>query len=754
MAIVRTPMDKRFRRERGTGDYFTTDDLPTDLIEYLEGDAWKKPEPYAGGGKVVGPLRYLSDKLGDVGEGFVSALERVIASSKQDKMPAEQWQKYLAPGRKVDVEDVPFTLKKDELDWSNLPGLFGADPKAPRTAAELLEHLNKRNLPEFDERRGASSGINFGAPITDEQRRAADRYIDNVTSRYEDEEGELTEPELVYRIRDALLGDNAVDRGRAYEDLLDEGHEDAANEIRRIMTGNKGVSDTQHEDWVTRGPKAGYEENLTKWTPTHRNKINEERRDIDRRADELRNQINTDQSLSKEQRDALGLREHSLRQHSMRLHASMPEDTGNGPAFKSTHFDELEGASENLLSHSRASRRGDRNVLYDAEGKEYRHNSPEDVDRYLSTLPEHLRSQYKRGPGIRLIEEIQSDWHQAGRDKGYNVQKNPLSPEERAEHEALDARDFLPTAEGRRFRELNERAGKAVPYAPYKKTYPELEFRKQLLRAIAEGDEYLAWTPGEEQINRYDSALRQAVSEIGWVKKDDGTWNVLPYRRGMPGTRINTDERLNDLDERGLRNLLGKDMADQIISSDEGVGTLEGSDLRIGGSGMRHFYDSVIPEIAQKIARTYGGEITEVPIPKSVKGENYRGEPSSFPALRITPAMRDRVRRIGVPLFGGAPAIPLSEIDFDGDGADYDYARAVGRGIVPDDTGHWPSRSELEDDEADAMGLPWGSGVLMKGRAHETWPLTEQGEADAGYKIVKKGRRYFSVPADVEVGDE
>jgi hypothetical protein len=706
------------------------------------------PSPFAGGGKVVGPLRALSDKLGDVGEGFVSALERAIATSRQQKMPAEQWQRYLAPGRKTLVEDVPFVLKQDELDYSNLPGLLQADPAAPRTAAELLEHLKSRNLPEFDERRGASAEINFERMVDDDGwRMAADQLADNVNEAYGVDDGDGRN---ILKLVNTALSNTAdpAQRRAAYEELLDNGYEDETTEIRRILSGGKGTAATQYEDYTTRGPTLGYEENLTKWDARQRDpELNAQYNKLRTEMNGIVRIFNDAPEMTAEEYNALVAKRDRVQEQMAPLARRLNEIDNSG--FYSGHFDE---GGEGLLAHSRASR---------------------------------------RAPGVRLIEEIQSDWHQQGRDNGYKGEVG-LSPEESLELDLLRRKDStapntLTPDETRRIHELNGReldGTQAVPKAPYAKTYPELEFRKQLLRAIAEGDEYLAWTPGDEQISRYAGGLRRAMDELHWTRGDDGKLSVVPMRRskepgGPPVPLGQFDERMQDLDEKGLQNLLGKEMARQILESADPSGKITGDNLTVGGSGMRHFYDSVVPDIARKIAKAYEGEITELPIPgqeldfrvnrndefvellnigmtrEQARAELRNRHLPKFPALRITPAMREKVRRIGVPLFGGAPAIPIADIDFDGDGADYDYGRAVSRGITPDDTGHWPSRSELEDDEADALGLPWGSGVLLKGRGHETWPLTEQGESEAGYRIIKKGRRYFSVPVDTDArGDE
>lgn len=73
------------------------------------------------------------------------------------------------------------------------------------------------------------------------------------------------------------------------------------------------------------------------------------------------------------------------------------------------------------------------------------------------------------------------------------------------------------------------------------------------------------------------------------------------------------------------------------------------------------------------------------------------------------------------------------EGEFDPEGSDYDYRGAAAAGIKPDDTGHWASRDP-------------SSGLILKGRGHETFSKTEQGERDAGYEIQKKGNRYYSFP--------
>lgn len=74
----------------------------------------------------------------------------------------------------------------------------------------------------------------------------------------------------------------------------------------------------------------------------------------------------------------------------------------------------------------------------------------------------------------------------------------------------------------------------------------------------------------------------------------------------------------------------------------------------------------------------------------------------------------------------------MSESPFDSEGVDYDYETAKASGGKPDETGHWGS-------------LDPRTGMVLKGRQHETWDLMEKEEVRRGNKIAKKGDRYYSV---------
>lgn len=246
--------------------------------------------------------------------------------------------------------------------------------------------------------------------------------------------------------------------------------------------------------------------------------------------------------------------------------------------YEAPHFNNQRGHSENLLAHSRWTKR-------------------------LS---------HDKKP-VHLVEELQSDWHQAGRESGY------LGPEDagkltlvaaRREMDEVGQRIAQLEAAGRRVpRELESRFDDLllatdghgtvgditdkVPLAPFKDTWHELELKKNLAKAVADDAEYLALTTGQQQAHRY--------------------------------------------------NLQGDEAA-----------------------GMAHTYDNVYRGYLEKLARQFGGETTTIrtdrltPLERRAYESTRRSVENPLPdseiynevpAIRLTPALKERIRASGLPLF-------------------------------------------------------------------------------------------------------
>ena len=118
---------------------------------------------------------------------------------------------------------------------------------------------------------------------------------------------------------------------------------------------------------------------------------------------------------------------------------------------------------------------------------------------------------------VLFIEEIQSDWHQEGRKKGYQGDKNHSYAEEK-ELKGLNAGpgrraiNQRGNQERRSSGELGDipeqkarRSSQGVPPAPFAKTWHEFVLKRIVRWAAENGFDRIAWTTGEQQADRYFS---------------------------------------------------------------------------------------------------------------------------------------------------------------------------------------------------------------------------------------------------------
>lgn len=288
------------------------------------------------------------------------------------------------------------------------------------------------------------------------------------------------------------------------------------------------------------------------------------------------------------------------------------------------------------------------------------------------------------GEKILFIEEIQSDWHQQGRQKGYKEtgkvftvrrvagRSSGRSFDTRAEAEAY--LETLPKIKSRPKISLQERASLAdgapeyrmlnddgqsggvwfrdrakveaavnrqnsqpdieityrideekrtsavgVPDAPFKNTWHEMSFRRVVEMAAREGYDQVSWTPGEVQADRYD--LSKQVDSIRVEKLRDGDKAGQYYvtaSKDATGAGI-----VEVVTEDKLAGLIGKELAEKAIADapDNPDGKdYTGVDLKIGGKGMKKFYDQMVKNYASKFGKKFGSKVTttEIKLPDDV----------------------------------------------------------------------------------------------------------------------------------------
>ena len=195
------------------------------------------------------------------------------------------------------------------------------------------------------------------------------------------------------------------------------------------------------------------------------------------------------------------------------------------------------------------------------------------------------------GNDVLFLEEIQSQRGQEGRDAGF------ITEAEAKEYEGLSARtlkELLPAAEADRYAELKKKAD-MVPSAPFvedTKAWTGLLLKRAIAFAQTQGINRIAWTTGEQQVERYK--LSKSIDELLITKNENGTFNVLAKK--------NNSEVINQssLTEKELTKAVGKGLSAKAMDSGEEL-RLVGEEMDIGGEGVSYYYNTTVPSVAKTI---------------------------------------------------------------------------------------------------------------------------------------------------------
>jgi hypothetical protein len=311
------------------------------------------------------------------------------------------------------------------------------------------------------------------------------------------------------------------------------------------------------------------------------------------------------------------------------------------------------------------------------------------------------------GKKVLFLEEVQSDWHQKGREGGYKPGK-----EEQAQYAAqvrsLDTEmDELIEPFGREIRDVTDPEIRAQyyellrkrtalktmedprglpPKAPFETLWPELALKRMIRYAAENGYDRVAWTPGSIHASATDpKASRYGTERIAWEKRvgADGTptWAI----RAEPQVGGHT-QGVEDLGAEALARGLIQESATAFVKSKEELrqhiegyqGMASGARERVENrtvvdrlwkrmqeseagvmhpraEGMAGFYDQSLVNVANKLAKKFGSKVTQTDIETGQAWADVSARKQTVHALDITPEMSGSVMNQGQPLFAVAP---------------------------------------------------------------------------------------------------
>jgi hypothetical protein len=229
-----------------------------------------------------------------------------------------------------------------------------------------------------------------------------------------------------------------------------------------------------------------------------------------------------------------------------------------------------------------------------------------------------------QGKKMLLIEEVQSDWHQAGREKGYASPADKKALQNELNNVAKERNDlvaelskyeqqngFLSLEMQQRWDKFKEKEdllkqknkdfSSQPPDAPFKDTWHQLALKRSIKEAVDKGYDRIGLTTGAQQASRYD--LAKSVDYIDY--KTLGHGETAKYSLGI----VDKNQQGIDLPKeyytaKELPEIVGKEIADKIIKGEGQSGggrmTLRGVDLQVGGEGMKKYYDEIYPNFLNK----------------------------------------------------------------------------------------------------------------------------------------------------------
>jgi hypothetical protein len=259
-----------------------------------------------------------------------------------------------------------------------------------------------------------------------------------------------------------------------------------------------------------------------------------------------------------------------------------------------------------------------------------------------------------KGNNVLFVQEMQSDWAQQGRDKGFAI-VNKLPEGYSVKQDLIvsgqpwgvvDKNGQFVTAGFHRSKEdavaeviqrLNTYKLPTAPFVTNTEDWVNLALKRVIKEAVDNDIDTVAFIKGGQAADKY--SLRTFVDHIsadrGLATGDDLYVSITPKDSlsphafyvgpdGIIKEPISADVRSKFLGE-PLSKVIGKETAEKLLSTKIGESqVLRDEGLTLGGKGMEGFYDNILPKTAEKLLKKLGGGKVE-PV------EMVKAAPSQMP---------------------------------------------------------------------------------------------------------------------------
>jgi hypothetical protein len=215
------------------------------------------------------------------------------------------------------------------------------------------------------------------------------------------------------------------------------------------------------------------------------------------------------------------------------------------------------------------------------------------------------------GKRVLFVEEVQSDWGQTAKKEGTGdtlktgwkiVEQEPgffhLKEDGYSLPRAFGTKDAVMKAADRMGALM-----KGVPAAPFigkTEGWLNLALKRIAMMAVEGGYDKVAFVNGEQSADRYD--LSKQIQSIAYSPEEKllDAWDN--NRRKVMRREITDESQLEDY--------VGKEVAKRLLAQPLVMGKhlLDGEDIKVGGEGMKAFYDQIVPQAITKLLPKLGGE--------------------------------------------------------------------------------------------------------------------------------------------------